>query len=189
VNGISMNGMNSALARVDQIRGRIDSLAARGGAGPFAVHLADAVTETGGGLTVEPTQRSADMQGTAFDHLFDDATRRNDLPPGLLRAIAQVESGFRTDAVSPAGALGLMQFMPATARSIGVLDPFDPTQAIAGAGRLMKGHLNRFDGHLPSAIAAYHSGAGAVERHGGIPPFPQVQSYVPKVLTAMEGSR
>ena len=117
--------------------------------------------------------------------LFSTAEARNGLPPGLLSAVASVESGGRADAVSPAGAQGLMQLMPETARSLGV-DPFDPAQAVDGAGRLLAGHLRRF-GSLDLALAAYNAGGGAVERAGGIPPYPETQAYVRKVRAAMGG--
>jgi len=114
---------------------------------------------------------------------FAAATARYGLPAGLLPAVASVESNFDPTAVSPAGALGLMQLMPATAASLGV-DPYVPAQAIDGAARLLAAELARF-GSLPLAIAAYNAGSAAVARYGGIPPYPQTENYVRKVLSRM----
>lgn len=119
-----------------------------------------------------------------YADLFSAATTKYGLPAGLLPAVARTESGFKADAVSPAGARGLMQFMPATARAMGI-DPNDPAQAIDGAARYLKEMLGRF-GTLEKAIAAYNAGPGAVSKYGGIPPYPETQNYVPKVLNAMK---
>ncbi len=113
---------------------------------------------------------------------FQAATERYGLPQGLLQAVAQVESGFNPNAVSPAGAQGLMQFMPATAADLGV-DPFDPQSAIDGAARYLSSHLERF-GSIEHALAAYNAGPGAVQRYGGVPPFAETEQYVTKVLAA-----
>jgi hypothetical protein len=107
--------------------------------------------------------------------------------PALLAALLQAESGFRHDAVSPAGAQGIAQFMPATARGMGLSDPFDPAQAIPAAARLLAGHQRDF-GSIPLALAAYNAGAGAVRRHGGVPPYPETQAYVEKVIALAGGA-
>ncbi|GIL36751.1 transglycosylase SLT domain-containing protein [Phycicoccus sp. DTK01] len=112
--------------------------------------------------------------------LFSAATARYGLPAGLLDAVAKAESGYDPRAVSGAGAQGLMQLMPATARGLGV-DPFDPAQAVDGAARMLKRDLSRF-GRLDFAVAAYNAGAGAVQRYGGIPPYAETQQYVRRVL-------
>lgn len=119
--------------------------------------------------------------GTSFDALFAAAGARHGIDPAVLAAVARTESGLDPSAVSPAGAQGLMQLMPATAAGLGVTDPFDPTQAIDGAARLLRGHLDRF-GSLDLALAAYNAGGGAVRRHGGIPPYEETQNYVRRVL-------
>jgi soluble lytic murein transglycosylase-like protein len=119
--------------------------------------------------------------GTRFDALFDAAGAAHGVDPALLAAVARVESGLDPTAVSPAGARGLMQLMPSTAAGLGVDDPFDPAQAVDGAARLLRSHLDRF-GSLELALAAYNAGAGAVARYGGIPPYPETQAYVRRVL-------
>lgn len=117
--------------------------------------------------------------GTPYAALFAAASARNDLPAGLLAAVAKAESGFDPKVVSPAGAQGLMQLMPATARGLGV-NAFDPAQAVDGAARLLKHHLKEF-GSVPLALAAYNAGPGAVHRYGGIPPYAETQAYVVRV--------
>ena len=121
----------------------------------------------------------------ALTPLFEAATARHGLPSGLLQAVAKAESGFNPNAVSRAGALGLMQLMPGTARGLGV-DPLDPAQAIDGAARLLSDHLATF-GSIDLALAAYNAGPGAVRRHGGVPPYAETRAYIPRVLSYMEG--
>jgi hypothetical protein len=111
-----------------------------------------------------------------------EAARRHSLDPELVQAVVAVESGFRPAAVSPKGAQGLMQLMPATARSLGVRDSFDPVSNLDGGTRYLRGLIQRYDGDLKRALAAYNAGEGAVARHGGVPPYPETMAYVRKVL-------
>jgi len=111
-----------------------------------------------------------------------------DLDPALLEAIATVESHGNAGAVSPAGAQGLMQLMPATARRFRVADPFDPVDNALGAARFLN-HLRRWQqdrsgaSHgLPEFLAAYNAGEGAVDKYNGIPPYPETQEYVRRVM-------
>ena len=115
------------------------------------------------------------------------AGSRHGVDPALLAAVAQQESGFDASAVSPAGAQGLMQFMPATARGLGV-DPFDPASAVDGAARYLA-DLTRQFGSTELGLAAYNAGPGTVSRYGGIPPYLETQNYVRAVLTKAEAYR
>jgi soluble lytic murein transglycosylase-like protein len=117
-----------------------------------------------------------------YDGIINRAASRNGLDPALVGAVVRQESGFRADAVSPAGAQGLMQLMPSTARDLGVADPFDPRQNVDGGARLLRSLVDRYDGRLDYALAAYNAGPGAVDRYGGVPPYPETQSYVASVL-------
>jgi len=117
---------------------------------------------------------------------FDEATAQYNLPPGLLEAVATQESGMSPNAVSSAGAEGIMQIMPGTAAANGISDPFDPTQAIFGAAKILAGNIAAF-GSVPLALAAYNAGAGAVEHYGGIPPYAQTQGYVANIMAMMGG--
>jgi soluble lytic murein transglycosylase-like protein len=105
------------------------------------------------------------------------AAARYGLAPELLDAVARQESGYRPTAASPAGAVGLMQLMPATAHALGV-DPTDPVQSLNGAAAYLRSLLDRFDGRVDLALAAYNAGPGAVERHAGTPPYRETQAYV-----------
>ena len=122
----------------------------------------------------------------AFAGLFRAAEQRNNLPAGLLNAIAKNESNYNPSAISPAGARGLMQIMPATARELGV-NPDNPVEAIDGAARLLASNLRQFKS-IDLAVAAYNAGAGAVARHGGIPPYSETRTYVQRVLTTFRGA-
>lgn len=119
--------------------------------------------------------------GVPYADLFAAAGARHGVSPALLTAVARAESNFNPRAVSHAGAQGLMQLMPATARGLGVTDSFDPAQAVDGAARLLAGHLQKF-GSVELALAAYNAGPGAVQRHGGVPPYRETQAYVAKIM-------
>jgi cell wall-associated NlpC family hydrolase len=105
------------------------------------------------------------------------------LPHGLLAAVAQTESAGNANAVSPAGAQGLMQLMPGTAKNLGV-DPWNPDQAVQGAAKLLSNYLHRY-GSVPLALAAYNAGPGAVDQYGGVPPYRETQNYVAKISRLM----
>jgi len=110
------------------------------------------------------------------------------LAPELVLAVVTVESGFRPEAVSPKGAQGLMQLMPSTAAALGVEDAFDPEANLSGGVRHLRDLLQRYQGDLPRALAAYNAGEGAVERHRGIPPYAETRAYVREVLRLYRGA-
>jgi len=118
-----------------------------------------------------------------------EAARRHGLDPELVLAVVAVESAFRPDAVSPKGAQGLMQLMPATARSLDVRDPMDPAANLDGGARYLGSLVARYDGDLDRALAAYNAGPGAVDRHGGVPPYKETQGYVKKVMRKYKAKR
>jgi hypothetical protein len=115
------------------------------------------------------------------------AAQRWNLGAALLSAQLYAESNFNPFARSPAGAQGIAQFMPGTAQALGLSDPYDPEQAIDAQAHLMRDLLRRF-GSVPLALAAYNAGAGAVERYGGIPPYPETRAYVAKILGLLGGA-
>lgn len=135
----------------------------------------------GAGAAVVSTGASFGPE-TPYAELFETAGRQHNVDPALLAAVAKAESNFNPQAVSPVGAQGLMQFMPATANEMGV-DPWNPASAIDGAARYLRNSLDRF-GSVDLAVASYNAGPGAVARHGGIPPYPETQNYVRTVLDA-----
>jgi cell wall-associated NlpC family hydrolase len=119
------------------------------------------------------------LGGVPYADLFASAGAKHGVSPALLAAVAKTESGFDSSAVSPAGARGLMQFMPATATSLGV-DAGDPASSIDGAARYLSSLTQQF-GSTELALAAYNAGPGAVSRAGGVPPYAETKSYVQKV--------
>ena len=110
------------------------------------------------------------------------AAEKHGLPPELIKGVVQTESGYRVRAISPAGARGLMQLMPGTAKALGVTDPFNIEQNIDGGVRYLKKMLGLFGGDVRMALAAYNAGPGAVQRYRGIPPYPETRLFVNRVL-------
>ena len=116
-----------------------------------------------------------------------DAAERYGLSEQLVTAVIRVESGFNPRAVSPKGAQGLMQLMPATASQLGVRNVFDVAENIDGGVRHLRGLIERFDSNLSLALAAYNAGERAVLQHGGIPPYPETEQYVARILGIVGG--
>jgi hypothetical protein len=143
--------------------------------GPARANSWNAITGTASRTTVP------------YADLFAAASRQYGVPAALLSAVAKQESGYNPHAVSPAGAKGLMQLMPGTARRLGVTNPFDPAQAVDGAARMLRDLTRRF-GSTELALAAYNAGPGAVLKYGGIPPYPETQRYVRNVMSLMEAA-
>ncbi|MGY1637916.1 NlpC/P60 family protein [Geodermatophilus sp. SYSU D00742] len=131
--------------------------------------------------TAASAASGAALSGVPYADLFTRAGSRHGVDPALLAAVASTESGFDASAVSPAGARGLMQFMPATAAGLGV-DALDPASAVDGAARYLRQLTDRF-GSTELGLAAYNAGPGTVSRHGGIPPYPETQDYVRSVMS------
>lgn len=117
----------------------------------------------------------------AFQGAINSAATSHGVDPALVRAVIHAESAFKPNAKSRVGALGLMQLMPATASDMGVLDPLSPEQNIRGGVRYLAWLLQRTEGNTVLATAAYNAGPGAVERHNGIPPYEETETYVRRV--------
>ncbi len=133
----------------------------------------------------EPAAPStASLPWVPFADLIDHVAAREGVDPALVRAVIEVESAYQPQARSPKGAMGLMQLMPDTARRYGVADPYDPGANIEAGIKHLKALLDRFAPSL--ALAAYNAGEAAVERFGGVPPYPETQNYVRQVLGLFE---
>jgi len=129
------------------------------------------------------------MDKTKYDELISGAAKEHRLDPSLLKAVIHVESAFYSLARSHKGAMGLMQLMPGTARRFGVWDAYNPEQNIGGGSKYLKFLLDRYNGNLVLAVAAYNAGEGAVDQYRNIPPYSETQSYVRKVLATLKAYR
>ena len=131
------------------------------------------------------TTKPASGAGARFEPLVLEHAARQSLRPELVRAVIQVESGFNPRALSPKGAMGLMQLMPQTARELGVRDAFDPAENIRGGTRYLRQLLDKYRGNEELALAAYNAGSGAVDKYGRqVPPYRETRDYVRKVGSA-----
>jgi soluble lytic murein transglycosylase len=129
-----------------------------------------------------PRSVGGSVTNAGFDELIRSASDRYNVDPDLIRAIIKTESDFNINARSNKGAMGLMQLMPDTARLHNVSDAYDPNENIEGGVRHLRMLLERYQGNLELSLAAYNAGAGAVEKHGGTPPYNETREYVRKVL-------
>lgn len=126
------------------------------------------------------------LESRPFASLIESVALRHGIDPALVHAVVEVESNYRASAQSHVGARGLMQVMPSTARDLGLKSAralFDPKENLETGVKYLKFLLERFDGDLPTAIAAYNAGPGAVAKYDGIPPYPETRNYVRKVLS------
>ena len=174
------------MARIAEIEARLEGVAAPAASarpapstqGSFAQALdaassRAAVTSAAGGA------------GGAFDAIIQRAADATGVSADLLHAVVRAESDYNPNCRSRAGAIGLMQLMPGTARSLGVSNPWDPMQNVLGGARYLREQLDRF-GELTLALAAYNAGPGAVRRYGGVPPYDETQNYVRRVQAYLQ---
>ena len=135
---------------------------------------------------IEPVPPCTPLPAPELETLIGQAAQEQELEPNLLRSVIRQESGDRPCAVSPKGAMGLMQLMPATASQLGVQDPFDPEQNVDGGARLLKQLLKTYGGSLPLALGAFNAGSGRVNQSGGVPDLPETLNYIQRVLGSMQ---
>jgi soluble lytic murein transglycosylase-like protein len=139
---------------------------------------------------VRTTTRPSNADARArYDELIKHHAASHGLSPDLVRAVIQAESGFDPHALSSKGAMGLMQLMPATARELGVTDPFLPDDSIRGGVAYLAQLLARYNQDLGLALAAYNAGPGSVERYGAVPPYRETRDYVEKITRAIAATK
>jgi soluble lytic murein transglycosylase-like protein len=159
------------------------------------IHLTNVPTETNRKYVLimrEPRvlfSRSIARDIKKYDPLIIKSAQKHGMDPALIKAVIKAESNFNHQAVSPKGARGLMQLMPATASSLQVDDSFHPEKNIDGGVRYLRYLIRLFNGDLRLALAAYNAGEKAVQRYGGIPPYRETQQYVQRVLSYLDGYR
>ena len=186
--------VEAVVARVEQLHQLFSPAVAPGGndGKDFASQLtaasvagstgaAAATAATAGVGTTAATGASALPAGVPYGAEITAAAKKYGIDPALLAGLVRQESNFDPNAGSPAGARGLTQLMPATAAGLGVTDVTNPVQALDGGAKYLKQQLDRFGGDVTLALAAYNAGPGAVQQHGGVPPYAETQGYVKKV--------
>lgn len=129
---------------------------------------------------------SSDSSRADIDQFIEKYSQEYGLDKNFVKAVVKNESGFNPKAKSPVGAMGLMQLMPGTAKSLGVTDAFNAEQNIKGGAKYLKGLMDRFDQDPKLALAAYNAGPSAVKKYGGVPPYSETQNYVKKVLNSYQ---
>jgi soluble lytic murein transglycosylase-like protein len=207
-----LTAASQAAARVAELQTLIQTVETGGksGKGSFGAALAEATAVEGGATpalgeatplttpttsplptttTTNPSSFAAGEEtgSVPFASTIEAACAKYGLNPNLLAGLIEQESHFDPTVGSAAGAQGLTELMPETASSLGVTDPHDPTQSIEGGARLLSEKLKEFGGNTELALAAYNAGSGAVQQYNGIPPYPETEQYVQKVLGYASG--
>jgi len=170
------------MARIAEIEARLDGVAAPAARAARSVRMAPGSFAQALDAACAPTTATSAPGGAngKFDAIIEQAAEANGVSADLIHAVVRAESDYDPTCRSHAGAMGLMQLMPGTARGLGVTDPWDPAQNVRGGARYLREQLDRF-GDTTLALAAYNAGPGAVQRHGGVPPYDETQTYVRRV--------
>ena len=150
------------------------------------LHFTNVPTSSGYKLYMResPSKNSKGYSTSKYDHFISEASIKYGIPFKLLKALIKVESDFNPKAVSKAGAIGLMQIMPANFDALEITNPFNPRENILGGTLYLKQLMTRFEGRLPLVLAAYNAGPTRVERYKKIPPIKETENYVKKIMTS-----
>jgi soluble lytic murein transglycosylase-like protein len=136
-------------------------------------------------MPVPPSVGCDPLEAPEVESLVGETAQREGLSADLLRSVMKQESGFRPCAVSPKGAMGLMQLMPSTAEQLGIRNPFDAASNLDGGARFLKQLLSKYDGDIPKALGAYNAGPARVDAAGGVPAIPETMDYVRQILSTL----
>lgn len=151
------------------------------------IDTAAAVT-SGSQTNATSSGNTSSSSSTSLDAYFEEASEKYNVDVKLLKAIAHAESNFNPNATSSSGAMGVMQLMPSTAKSLGITDAYNAYDNIMGGAKVIAEHLANYNGDVSLALAAYNAGSGNVAKYGGVPPFTETQNYIKKVLAYYEGA-
>lgn len=135
--------------------------------------------------SVIPSAGDSQTTGNDYSSIVSQCAADNGIPPALVHAVIQTESNGNPNAVSSAGAMGLMQLMPSNVKDAGITNPFDPDQNIQAGTKQLANLMKQYNGDLDLTLAGYNAGPGAVRKYGGVPPFNETQNYIRKVRLAM----
>lgn len=147
-----------------------------------------AAVTSGSQTNATSSGNTSSSSSTSLDAYFEEAAAKYNVDVKLLKAIAHAESNFNPNATSSSGAMGVMQLMPSTAKSLGITDAYNAYDNIMGGAKVISQHLANYNGDVSLALAAYNAGSGNVAKYGGVPPFTETQNYIKKVLAYYEGA-
>lgn len=209
-NLISGGGQQAAEQRLSQIQNYVNSQTPKvqgvepqktSDVRPFQEVLQSSAKSNFGSLLRNPASMSVQAQQATQPNLRDYTinsrpqlmsmisriAKKHGVDEKLVNAVIKQESGFNPKAKSHCGAMGLMQLMPATAKGLGVTDAYNPVQNVEGGVKYLKNLLTKYNGNVILALAAYNAGSGAVDKYDGVPPYPETQNYVKKILANFLG--
>lgn len=170
---MEITGLDLTLQRISSIEQQFQKLANEGAPDKDFQSILDAKSSNYG----------EEVSNEQVNQLISEYSAKNGLDADFVRAVVKQESGFNEHATSRCGAAGLMQLMPGTAKSLGVVDPYDAEDNVKGGTKMLAGLLKTYGGRKDLALAAYNAGGGAVKKYGGIPPYGETQRYVKNVLS------